>query len=94
MTHSDDFRRRGLEETVATSRDLRRTRVGRTERGGSVAAGTLLGTAACNVDAKRTFLCTFRFCVGMRLHRAMSISPTRGAGGFPENISDIVDSTT
>jgi hypothetical protein len=39
IAHRDDRSRSGFDEIVATKRDLRRTFVGRTESGGSEAAG-------------------------------------------------------
>jgi hypothetical protein len=48
---SEDRSRRGFEEMVETKRDLRRTRVGRADRGACVAVGTAFGAVALRVDA-------------------------------------------
>lgn len=92
IAHSDERRSNGLDETVATRRDRSRTRVGRTERGGRVVAGGLFWTAACILDVKRWFLGPLGVYDGRILHRARSMSPTRGAEGFPESIRGIVGS--
>jgi hypothetical protein len=48
---SEDRSRRGFEEMVETRRDLRRTRVGRADKGACVAIGRAFDVLALSVDA-------------------------------------------
>ena len=89
MSQREDRSRSGLEETVATNNDLRRTLVGSAERGGREVAGAALFADTCNVDVNRCCLCTFGAFLASVLHRATSIPPARGPGDLPTKQSAI-----